>query len=207
MHSRMLDLKAGGTREGPATAQKSGFNLRPPKPRPSSREVLSFCADLFCVMNQRSAMSMGVVRQAVKRSAGNCGSLGSSSLAPHGLSTMQSRLAGPASRGADPPPLWRDDSTGCCRGKEQREAEAYKGEARPEGEKVIVRLPRVRLTAQPGVLTPLPCMYEPEAPPRPLPSCCPCPLPGGSVAAARPPPSSRARRWRGCPPSCAGRRC
>ena len=46
---------------------------------------------LFCVMNQRKATKMGVVRQAVKMSAGNLGLVGKSSLAAQGAKTIQSR--------------------------------------------------------------------------------------------------------------------
>jgi hypothetical protein len=39
-------------------------------------------------MNHRTAMGMGVVRQAVNMSAGYCGAKGSTSRAPHAASTM-----------------------------------------------------------------------------------------------------------------------
>jgi hypothetical protein len=45
---------------------------------------------MFCWMNHRSAIGIGVVRQLVKVSAGNSGFIGSSSCAAHGASTMQS---------------------------------------------------------------------------------------------------------------------
>jgi hypothetical protein len=68
----------------------------------------------FCVMNHRSATRMGVVRQAVKMSAGNLGSIGSSSLPPHGASTMHSRCAALVG----PPPAPSAPGSGpaaCCR--------------------------------------------------------------------------------------------